>query len=312
MSILEHKKTGRVDLEVEVPGTPLHFPVTILTGELDGPVTLVQAGLHNAEYPGIQAALELRDEIDPKELRGTLVIIPLLNRSGFENRTFSYVYEDGKNINRCFPGDPNGSETDKLCFFLENELYKDLDYMIDLHSGDAYEELNDFVYCQGNAPDEVKEKSMEMAKTTSLPFVIASQSGTGGAYNRAGTIGVPGILIERGFGGRWSPKQVNEDKEDVLNVLKMTGNLEGKTKAGEQPVYSDVVYETTDRAGLWYPAYRVGDVFEKDALLGEVRSLDGELLKSVTAEKDGFVLYQTTSLNVLEGDPLIAYVKDEH
>ena len=80
---------------IHVDGTELHIPHVILCGDDTGPVILVTAGIHSAEYVGIQAAIELSNELSPSELHGTVILIPLANRSGFENRTMSMVYEDG-------------------------------------------------------------------------------------------------------------------------------------------------------------------------------------------------------------------------
>ena len=83
---------------IHVQGTELHVPHVLLCGMEPGPTVLVSAGIHNAEYVGIQAAIELSNELDVGELRGSVIILPLANRSGFENRTMSMVYEDGKNL----------------------------------------------------------------------------------------------------------------------------------------------------------------------------------------------------------------------
>ena len=90
---------------IHVEGTELHVPHVLLCGARPGPTVLISAGIHNAEYVGIQAAIELSNELDVTILRGNVIILPLANRSGFENRTMSRVYEDGKNLNRVFPGD---------------------------------------------------------------------------------------------------------------------------------------------------------------------------------------------------------------
>ena len=98
---------------IHVEGTELRVPHVLLCGEQPGPTVLISAGIHNAEYVGIQAAIELSNELDVSQLRGNVILLPLANRSGFENRTMSMVYEDGKNLNRVFPGDRDGSEADK-------------------------------------------------------------------------------------------------------------------------------------------------------------------------------------------------------
>jgi predicted deacylase len=103
---------------IHVEGTELHVPHVLLCGDRPGPTVLISAGIHNAEYVGIQAAIELSNELDVTMLRGNVIILPLANRSGFENRTMSRVYEDGKNLNRVFPGDREGSEADRLAHML--------------------------------------------------------------------------------------------------------------------------------------------------------------------------------------------------
>ena len=83
---------------------------------------MITAGIHSAEFVGIQAAIELAEELKPENIRGTVVILPLVNRSGFEHRTMSMVYEDGKNLNRVFPGNPEGSTAEKLAYTVFREF----------------------------------------------------------------------------------------------------------------------------------------------------------------------------------------------
>ena len=103
---------------IHVKGTELHIPHVLLCGQTPGPTLLITAGIHNAEYVGIQAAIELSNELEVSKLHGNVIIVPLANRSGFENRTMSRVFEDGKNLNRVFPGNREGSEADRLAHML--------------------------------------------------------------------------------------------------------------------------------------------------------------------------------------------------
>lgn len=80
---------------IHVEGTELHIPHVLLCGKADGPTVLVTAGVHSAEYVGIQAAIELSSELNPDELRGSVVIVPLANRSGFEHRSSLNIIEKG-------------------------------------------------------------------------------------------------------------------------------------------------------------------------------------------------------------------------
>ena len=81
---------------INVSGTNIKLPITIICGKKEGKTALITGGVHCAEYVGIETAIELSKEINPEDISGNIIIVPLINRSGFENRTMSVVYEDGK------------------------------------------------------------------------------------------------------------------------------------------------------------------------------------------------------------------------
>ena len=166
---------------IHVEGTELHVPHVLLCGERPGPTVLISAGIHNAEYVGIQAAIELSNELDVRELRGNVILLPLANRSGFENRTMSRVFEDGKNLNRVFPGDREGSAADRLAHMLFEVFIKNVDAYIDLHCGDGFETLVPFCYYLGETPAE--ETARKMVSCVNTKYVVRSRCRTGGAYN---------------------------------------------------------------------------------------------------------------------------------
>lgn len=289
---------------IHVHGTELKVPHIMLCGNRTGPVLLVTAGIHNSEFVGIQAAIELSNEIDPSELEGSLIIVPLANRSGFENRTMSLVHEDGKNLNRVFPGDSEGSEADRLAHMLFNTFIIHADAYIDLHSGDGYEELTPYVYYVGDTPAE--ETAHRMADCVDTSLCIRSRCRTGGAYNLASVNGIPSILIERGCLSLFTRDEVEADKKDVVNVMRMLGMIEGSPE-----YYSKAeLYERDIDApstGCWYPRFHAGDHFSEGDVLGEIRDYFGVLTDEITAHEDGVILHQVASLNIMKGDPMIAY-----
>ena len=85
------------------------WPFISIAGAAAGPTVVITAGIHAAEYTGIEAAMRLGRALDPKRVRGTIVIIPLLNRPGFYERSIYTNPEDNDNLNRLFPGDPKGT-----------------------------------------------------------------------------------------------------------------------------------------------------------------------------------------------------------
>lgn len=99
---LEAKPGEKVSGYVHVIGAEFGIPVTLICGEKEGGTVLISGGVHNAEYVGIQAAMQLADELDPKKIAGNIIVIRLMNRTGFEHRTMSLTYEDGKKPEQGF------------------------------------------------------------------------------------------------------------------------------------------------------------------------------------------------------------------
>ena len=137
---LEAKPGEKVSGYVHVIGAEFGIPVTLICGEKEGETVLISGGVHNAEYVGIQAAMQLADELDPKKIAGNIIVIRLMNRTGFEHRTMSLTYEDGKNLNRVFPGNPNGTLSDRIAYTVVTEFFQKADYYVDLHCGDGFED----------------------------------------------------------------------------------------------------------------------------------------------------------------------------
>src|ERR1700712_1306050 len=104
------------------PVEGLEIPYGIVEGAAPGPCLLVTAGVHASEYVSIEAAVRLM-RTDPATLRGTLVVLPILNVSGFKARSIYVMPEDGQNLNRMFPGDPEGSTGQRLAPWLFSESF---------------------------------------------------------------------------------------------------------------------------------------------------------------------------------------------
>ena len=285
------------------------LPGTIICGKLPGKTMLITGGVHSGEYVGIQACVELGAELQPEKTVGTIVILKVLNRPAFENRAGSLGLSDGKNLNRVFPGNPNGTEMERLAWAITREIFPKVDYYIDLHSGDDFEALTPYVYYAGKAAQEVTEVSRKMAEQVDVPYMVRSMVSSGGAYNYAASKGIASILLERGGMGAWTSEEVNSDKRDVRNILSSLGMYQIRRDVRNYvPMeVTDVCYQAASEDGLWYPAAKPGDMVAEGALLGTIRDYNGKLRETCRAEYTGVVLYQTGSLQVTEGGPVVAY-----
>lgn len=292
---------------IAIPGGG-ELKATVIRGEKPGKTLVVTAGVHGCEYIGIQAVRQLCKELNPAEMKGQVVLVPLVNEAGFYSGAKQIVPSDGQNINRVFPGDFSGTESSQIAKVVEQYLYPMADLLIDLHSGDINEMVTPFVFFPAHAEESVTEKSREAAKALSLSYRVASSS-KNGLYSWAAQCGVPALLLERGGRGQWSQDEVDSYKKNVYEILRHLEILDNVPIKTVQTEIETSVYLEASSDGFWYPAVKEGAFVFKGNLLGELRDADDNLIERYEADCDGIVLYYTLSLGVRKNDPLIAYGK---
>lgn len=126
------RKDIRLKISESFSTTPVFIPVTVVHGVAAGPRLFITAAVHGNEINGVEIVRQIRTAVDPKLLRGTLVLVPIANPIGFVSHQRDLP--DGRDLNRCFPGSPRGSLTSQVAHVLFNKVVKDCDFGIDLHT----------------------------------------------------------------------------------------------------------------------------------------------------------------------------------
>jgi predicted deacylase len=282
------------------------MPFTAVHGGGEGPRVLITGGVHGGEYPGIEAAMRISRELDPGQVRGAVVVVNPVSLPAFHARRQYVVPEDGKNLNRHFPGDPAGSLSQRMAFTLM-EVGRNVDAWVDLHGGDIHEALVPFTIYSDVAEPDVVARSRAMAAVYGIPNVIASASVNGGTYSAAAAAGVPAILTEAGQLGRLDEDCVEIHLKGCRNVLRSLGVLPGEPEPVEPlRALSRLEWRFAEQSGCWYPCVALGDTVEEGQAVGQVRDYFGEVLREYVAPASGVVLFLLTSLAIDEGDPLLA------
>ena len=295
---------------LSVPGTACHMPVTIINGQGDGPTLLITAGIHGGEYPGIAAAIELARDLEPQNISVCLIIIHPVNTPSFWARSAFIVPEDGKNLNREFPGAAGGTLSQKIAHVLSQKFFPQADFYIDLHSGDIHEELYPYVYYPGLPNEETAAAARSVAQVLDVEYMVRSTA-TSGAYNYAAISGLPSLLIERGGAGLCLREDIEAYKKDILNIMRQLALLPEPPQPRRHTPrdLTNVIYlENTDQ-GCWLPNFRSGAKITKGDRLGILTDLFGSTIATYQAEQDGIILYQCASLAVPAGNVLLAYGK---
>lgn len=305
---MQEPRNQKIQRFVNVPGTTVSYPETMIIGARPGKTVTVSAGVHSREYVGMEAVIRLAAELVPEQICGKLKLIHAVNYNGLIKRSPDVCPEDGMNLNRAFPGDEEGSSTKRLAAHLERTVIAASDVILDLHSGGFCEGLTPHVYFHGACRPEINEASREIATYVNVPYVVRSTA-KNGFYSHAGQLGVPAILLERGASGLWTEEEVLADMQDVKNVLRFLGVLQDGVQAVLRTprVLPGGIYEDAPVSGLWYPQKKVGDPVRAGEELGQIRDAFGQLLYEVTAKGDGVLLYQTVSLGIEKNRPMVAY-----
>jgi len=278
----------------------LDIPVVELTGEGDGPRLTVLAGVHGCEYAPMAAVRRWTTALAEQELRGSVRAVPVLNLPAFRARTPFLVPDDGKNLNRCFPGDPDGTVADRLAHAAFTQLIEGSDALIDVHAGDMVEALEPFaLYDAGPA----EARALEMATAYGLGYVIRQEPGPGRAVGgttstAAAEIGIPAIIAEAGGCGLVEAAAVEAHVRGLNRVLAVLGMTDGAVAApAAAPVrLGRFLWVRSVSEGWWEPSVRPGEQVAKGQVLGTVSSLDGaQVLQSVTAPAPGVPMFITSS-----------------
>ncbi len=292
--------------EITAGGQALRLPVFVINGAAPGPTLVATAGVHAAEYASIAAALEVAQKLQPAELRGRVIIAPVINAPGYPGRAIYVCPLDGKNPNRFFPGDPAGSASEQLAGWVFENIIRQADYYVDLHGGDLIEALTPFTlfYRSGNAA--VDDKSLEMARVFGIRYIVRSET-PGSTYSAASRAGIPAILAEAGGQGIWTAEDVACHRAGLERLLRHLGLLPGPQPAAAAcTVLDQFLWVRSEHAGCWYPACAVGDSVAAGQELGRVQDFEGRVLQTATAPAGGAVLFLVTSLAINAGDPLLA------
>ena len=275
----------------ETPIATIHMPIGVLKGARSGPTLCVTAGVHGCEYPGIEAALRIYHRIDPTELDGEMVIVPVVNMPSFETCTPYFCPIDKVNLNRIFPGDPKGTVSHIIVRTLMEQVILRADYHIDLHGGDLPELLVPYAFFAVVANQDINERSQVMAKIYGTKFIWkSSPSIEGSSAAEVAKRNVPSITAEAGGLGTCNESDVEVHTTGIQNIMKHLKMLKGSLKTlPKQEVFENMFRIRVKRGGIFYPEARPGDNVSNGQILGLVKNLQGENLEEIRAPANGLV-----------------------
>jgi predicted deacylase len=286
---------------IEVPAgidAALSIPVAVFHGAKPGPVLAIVAGAHGTEYTSIIALEKLIGSLNPAEISGTVIIVPLINIQSFEQKVPHLNPVDKKSMNRWYPGKMDGTQTDRASYLITKEVVEKCDHLIDLHGGDLDESLRPYSYWTKTGNEKQDQISREMVLAFGLDTIIISadrpKDPQASRYleNTATTRGKPSITAEAGYAGTVETDDLNALVNGCLNVMRYLKMLPGQPAMVEHPVWIEkVVTIASDQTGIFYPLVKRGTYVEQGMKVGYVTDYLGKVIFEARAPVAGVVLY---------------------
>ncbi len=289
------------------PGTSI--PVAVFHGAKPGPVLALVSGSHGTEYASIIALEKVIEALDPAQISGTVIILPLVNIPSFEQKVPHLNPVDGKSMNRFYPGNPEGTQTERVSWQITKQVVERCDYLIDYHGGDLDENLRPYSYWpkSGNAKQDATTRDMVLAFGLDTVIIWSDRPKDPNASryldNTANTRGKPAIAVEAGYSGTVKPEDVHALVNGTLNVMRYLKMLPGSAPMLEHPVWiGKIDTVSSDQPGIFYPLVQRGTYVAQGMKIGYVTDFFGKVVYEATAPAAGVVLYICGVPSMKKGD----------
>ena len=202
-----------------VTGGDVSLPVRVVHGREDGPVVWVSGAIHGDEVIGVEVIRELIATLSPKEFRGTLVAVPVVNVLGF--MAGDRYLPDRRDLNRMFPGSPRGSLASRIAHLFMTEVVAKCDVGIDVHT--AADKRANLPQIRADLDDP---RTRELAEAFGAPVMVHARLRDGSLRQAAVEVGAKVLLYEAGEALRFDDESIATGVAGVRRVLAFLGMIE--------------------------------------------------------------------------------------
>lgn len=276
-------------------GMEIATPVLVAHGARAGKVLCLTAAVHGDEINGVEIVRRVFHKINPGELRGTVIGVPIVNLHGFE-RSYRYL-TDRRDLNRYFPGRPDGSSASRIAYSFFTQIVKQCDALVDLHTGS---------FRRTNLPQLRADLSNNAVVAITSGFgatAVLNDEGAEGTLRRAATeAGIPAVTLEAGEPMRLQSKDVAHGVRAIESLMATLKMVKKKWRWREsQPVYYESIWVRAGHGGILLAAIKLGEEVEAGQLLGTVTDPITNGRIRLVAPIDGRILGMALNQMVMPG-----------
>jgi hypothetical protein len=272
--------------------------VAVIHGARPGKVVAFVAGSHGTEYASSVALTRLIARVDPAALSGTAIVAPLLNVASFEQMTVHVNPIDRKGMNAGYPGQKDGTQTDRALALVTAHIVEPADVIVDLHGGDLDEDLRPYSYWirTGVAAQDAAARALVLAfgldhvilRDIDATSAASIRSLSGYSLSRGKTV----IVAEAGRSGTVLAADVNALVSGCLNVLGSLKMIARPVTPVAKPVYvSGGSRVAADKAGMFFATAARDTVVREGAVVGYTTDYVGRRTGEVRAPVAGLVTF---------------------
>lgn len=266
-------------------GVPWRLPVIIVRGMRKGPTFGITAALHGNELNGISTIFKLLEDIDPKELTGTLVLVPISNVPGYlmNQRNFS----DNVDLNRIMPGKPNGLTSSLYAHNLVNKVIKKFDYLLDLHTA-SHGRVNS-LYLRA---DIENEETRTLAYLQNPQIIVKKYDEQGTLRAWANDNGIPAITIEIGNPNAFQHTLIDETLEGIKNTLRYLHMIKGEVRdlITDATICDHSYWFYSKKGGIIDVFPALADEIKEGQVIAKVFDVFGQVKEEIVADRAGIVI----------------------
>ena len=256
-------------------------------GHAARPVALIITGVHGDEYEGPAAALSLAQCLSPDRVRGTIIVVPVANPAAFTAGTRIHP-EDGRNLARTFPGNPNSGPSERLAASIFGEMAARADYLIDLHSGGVEYVFLPVAGFYGEP--EPGNPSFQAARAFGLPALWQLPETDGVLSCEAWRRGKVAIGTEYLGAGQLSADGVRDYRSGVAACLAHWGMFNSDPPDPKTLAVFGGDWQLASATGILTASCRIGDPVARGATLATITGTRGQVLQEFVSTCDGVIL----------------------
>jgi len=245
-------------------GVPVSTPVLVINGALPGPTLCLTAAVHGDELNGIEMVRRVMHDLEPSRVSGAVIGVPIVNVQGF--RRGSRYLPDRRDLNRYFPGKPNGSAASRIAHSFFTNVISQCDALVDLHTG-SFERANlPQIRADLRNPDV-----MTLTQGFGSMVILHSTPAVGTLRYAATLAGIPAVTLEAGGPSQLELNEVKLGVKGIETLVNTLGMVRKMRLWGEpEPVYYRSSWVRADNGGILLANVSLGSTVRKGDLLGTI------------------------------------------